>query len=95
MLSRSHGHPNGIAPTVVERGFKLKWLVAGIPAVSMLIMTIWAVTLNQFKFGTRHHLLLQIVNVIILAIAVWIAIEGAIKFFTPRDMSGTPAPVAR
>jgi len=73
----------------------LKWLVAGLPAVFMLIMTIWAVTVNQFTFGASQNLLLQIVNFIILVIAVWIAIEGAIKFFTPRDMSGTPAPVAR
>ena len=73
----------------------LKWLVAGLPAMFMLIMTIWAVTMNQFTFGASQNLLLQIVNFIILVIAVWIAIEGAIKFFTPRDMSGTPAPVAR
>jgi len=72
----------------------LKWLVAGIPAVFMLIMTIWAVTMNQFKFGTTHNLLLQIVNFIILVIAVWIAIEGAIKFFAPQGESKTPAPAA-
>ena len=72
----------------------LKWLVAGIPAVFMLVMTIWAVTMNQFTFGASHNLLLQIVNFIILVIAVWIAIEGAIKFFSPQDMSKTPAPAA-
>ena len=72
----------------------LKWLVAGIPAVFMLIMTIWAVTMNQFTFGTSHNLLLQVVNFIILVIAVWIAIEGAIKFFEPQGGSKTPAPAA-
>jgi carbon starvation protein len=71
-----------------------KWLVAGIPALFMLIMTIWAVTMNQFTFGASHNLLLQIVNFIILVIAVWIAIEGAIKFFAPQDESKTPAPAA-
>jgi len=58
----------------------------------MLIMTIWAVTMNQFTFATSHNLLLQIVNFIILVIAVWIAIEGTIKFLTPQDMSKTPSP---
>lgn len=72
----------------------LKWLVAGIPAGFMLIMTIWAVTMNQFTFGTSHNLLLQIVNFIILVIAVWIAIEGAIKFFATQEGSQTPAPAA-
>jgi len=72
----------------------LKWLVAGIPAVFMLVMTIWAITMNQFKFGTTHNLLLQIVNFIILVIAIWIAIEGAIKFFTPPPVADHPAPVA-
>jgi carbon starvation protein len=57
-------------------------------------MTIWAVTMNQFTFGANHNLLLQIVNFVILVIAVWIAIEGAIKFFAPQDESKTPAPAA-
>jgi carbon starvation protein len=68
--------------------------VAGIPAVFMLVMTIWAVTMNQFTFGASHNLLLQIVNFIILVIAVWIAIEGAIKFFSPRHTTEEPAAVA-
>jgi carbon starvation protein len=72
----------------------LKWLVAGLPAVFMSIMTIWALILNQFEYGAAHNLLLQIVNFIILVIAVWIAIEGAIKFFAPPGGAKTPAPAA-
>ncbi len=59
----------------------LKWLVAGIPAGFMAVMTIWALAMNQTKFGTQHNLLLQVINGIILLIAIWIAIEGAIKLF--------------
>jgi carbon starvation protein len=60
----------------------LKWMVSGLPAIFMSIMTIWALIINQFKFGASHNLLLQVINLIILAIAVWIAIEGLIKFFS-------------
>ena len=71
-----------------------KWLVAGVPAVFMSVMTIWAVVLNQFKFGTAHNLLLEVVNLIILVIAVWILIEGLIKFFSPTHTTEEPATVA-
>jgi len=71
-----------------------KWLVAGVPAVFMSVMTIWAVVMNQFKFGAAHNMLLQVINLIILVIAVWIAIEGLIKFFSPTHTTKEPAPVA-
>ena len=71
-----------------------KWLVAGVPAVFMSVMTIWAVVLNQFKFGTASNLLLEVVNLIILVIAVWILIEGLIKFFSPTHTTEEPAAVA-
>ncbi len=60
----------------------VKWLVSGIPAVLMMFMTVWALVLNQTKFGTQHNALLQTVNAIILVLAVWIVVEGIIKFFS-------------
>jgi carbon starvation protein len=69
----------------------LKWVVSGLPAVFMSIMTIWALVMNQIKFGTAHNLLLQIINLVILVIAVWIAIEGLIKFFSTTDVTEEPA----
>ncbi|MCP4115605.1 MAG: carbon starvation protein A, partial [Desulfobacteraceae bacterium] len=60
----------------------MKWLISGIPAVFMVFMTIWALVLNQTKFGTQHNLLLQSVNGIILFIVLWISVEGAMKFFS-------------
>ncbi|MCW8800600.1 MAG: carbon starvation protein A, partial [Desulfobacter sp.] len=60
----------------------IKWIISGIPAVLMMFMTIWALVLNQTKFGTQHNALLQVVNAIILVIAVWIVVEGSIKFFS-------------
>ncbi|MBI9090922.1 MAG: carbon starvation protein A [Desulfobacterium sp.] len=60
----------------------MKWLVSGIPAVFMVFMTIWALVLNQTKFGTQDNLLLQSVNGIILFIVLWISVEGSMKFFS-------------
>ncbi len=72
----------------------LKWMVAGLPAIFMSVMTTWAVIMNQFKFGTAHNMLLQVINLIILIIAVWIAIEGVIKFFSMDEAPPEPAPLA-
>jgi carbon starvation protein len=71
-----------------------KWLVSGAPAVFMSIMTIWAVVMNQFKFGAANNVLLQVINLIIMVIAVWIAVEGLIKFFSSTHIMDKPAPVA-
>lgn len=71
----------------------IKWLISGIPAVIMMVMTIWALVLNQTKFGTDHNLLLQVVNGIILALAIWITIEGLIKILSiGSDKSMTAQP---
>jgi carbon starvation protein len=72
----------------------LKWLVSGIPAVFMSVMTIWAVIMNQVTFGAAHNVLLQVINIVILVIAVWIVIEGLIKFFSPEHISDEPATAA-
>ncbi|MGV7223327.1 MAG: carbon starvation CstA family protein [Nitrospinales bacterium] len=60
----------------------LKWMVSGIPAAFMAVMTLWASIMNQVKFGSTHNILLQAINIIIIAIAAWILIEGVIKFFS-------------
>ncbi len=64
----------------------IKWIVSGIPAALMMVMTIWALILKQSSYMTKGTLLLQVVNAIILIIALWIAVEGLIKFFN----SNTP-----
>ncbi len=71
----------------------LKWLIAGLPALFMSVMTIWALILNQVKFGTAHNLLLQVINLCILVIAVWIAVEGVIRFFSTGEAPPEPAPL--
>ena len=71
----------------------LKWMIAGLPAIFMATMTIWAVILNQKNFLGAHNMLLSVINICILLIAVWIVIEGVLKFFT--SIGKTPVePVA-
>ena len=65
----------------------MKWLIAGIPAVLMMFMTVWALVLNQSKFGTADNTLLQIVNGLILLLAIWIVVEGIIKFMSMKSES--------
>jgi carbon starvation protein len=65
----------------------VKWAVAGIPAVLMMFMTIWALILNQTKFGTSHNMLLQVVNGLILFLAIWITVEGVMKFMSMKSES--------
>jgi carbon starvation protein len=48
----------------------------------MMVMTIWALILNQGSFGNAHNTLLQVVNAIILILAGWITVEGVLRFMT-------------
>ena len=65
----------------------LKWMVSGLPAIFMSVMTIWAVIMNQFTFLDKQNMLLTVINVLILIIAVWIAVEGLMKFFSSYGTS--------
>jgi carbon starvation protein len=60
------------------------WWISAAPAAFMSVMTIWALILNQFAFVTQHNILLQIINAVILLLAIWIIIEGIVRFVTPE-----------
>ncbi|HDO06721.1 MAG TPA: carbon starvation protein A [Bacteroidetes bacterium] len=75
--------------TIYLRGrSKWGWLVTALPAVFMLIVSLWAAIDNQFNFGSKHNLLLQILNVIIIISMIWVAVEG-IMIFTKTKYSPT------
>jgi carbon starvation protein len=74
----------------LKRRGGLKWMVSGIPAIFMAVMTIWALILNQVKFGAAGNTLLTVINICILLLALWIAIEGVIKFFATEEEPAAP-----
>ncbi|MCP4356367.1 MAG: carbon starvation protein A [Proteobacteria bacterium] len=70
----------------------LKWIISGVPALFMIFMTIWALIINQTKFYSSDNMLLTIINGIILFIAIWIAVEGILKFISIKDDGLAEAP---
>lgn len=62
----------------------LKWLVSGLPAAFMIVMTIWALVINQGAFIAAGNYLLSISNAAVLLISVWIVIEGVAVFFSEK-----------
>ncbi len=60
----------------------LKWMVSGLPALFMSVMTLWASLLNQANFLSAKNILLLTINGVIILLVLWILVEGSIKFFT-------------
>lgn len=75
----------------LKRKGGLKYLVPGLPCIFMVVMTTWALIMNQVKFIAAGNLLLLIVNLVILAIDIWIIVEGLISLTRPR-VQERPAP---
>ena len=53
-----------------------KYLFTALPATFMLIVTIWSVLLNQFRFMSAGNWLLSIINLLILALSIWMTGES-------------------
>jgi carbon starvation protein len=70
----------------------LKYLVAALPCVFMLVITIWAVILNEQNFlsqalaapGGASMWLLSVINGLVLVLAVWMGAEGVVAFTNLR-----------
>jgi len=60
----------------------LKFLVTALPCVFMLVMTLWAVLINEWNFIAKKNAMLASVNMALLALAAWIIVEavGAFAF---------------
>jgi carbon starvation protein len=65
-----------------------KWLISGLPAVFMSVVTVWATIINQGTFIDEGNYLLIVVNVIVLILVVWIIIEGFLKFISIPKSNG-------
>lgn len=74
-----------IVTLYLRRKGSFYWLVGGLPALFMAVMTLWATLMNQADFLDRLQWLLFVVNGIIAVIVIWITAEGVVKFFrTPK-----------
>ena len=71
-----------------------KWMIAGLPAIFMSVMTIWALVLNQLNWLDDANGLLTVINICVLVVAVWILIEGVMRFFSMSDDTPSAPDVA-
>ncbi len=80
-----------IVTVYLREHHKWGWILSGIPAVFMLVMSFWAIVLNQIKFNSSNNILLQAINLIIILSVIWIAVEGFLKFISVKyeDTTGT------
>ncbi len=62
-----------------------KWLVSGIPAIFMIVMTFWASLMNEMNFIREHNWLLTVTNTVILLLVLTIVYEGIEKFFKVKE----------
>lgn len=60
----------------------LKWMIAGIPAIFMLLMTFWATIMNQIKYVNDHNMLLAFINTLVILIVMAVTVEGLLRFFS-------------
>ena len=61
----------------------LKYLIAGIPCVIMLVVTNWAMVENEITFWTDKNWLLVGIGAGIFALALWMTVEAVVAFVRP------------
>lgn len=71
-----------------------KWMIAGLPALFMSVMTLWASILNQVEYSGKEDILLSIINAATILIVIWIVVEGLIKFFSRSEQTVQSKPSA-
>ena len=64
----------------------LRYLVAGLPAAFMIVMTTWALILNEISFIKTGNIMLTVINAAVLLIALWIVVEGLNAFFGTKTL---------
>jgi len=67
------------------------YLVSGIPCLFMVVMTTWAMLLNEGIFISQGHYHLATINAFTLFLACWMVAEAAVKIFRPLEKTPTPA----
>jgi carbon starvation protein len=64
----------------LKRKGGLKWLVTGIPALFMGVVSLWASISSQVSYAGSGDRLLSAVNAFVILLAVWVIAEGVIVF---------------
>ena len=62
----------------------LKYLIAGIPCVFMLVITGWAMVLNEIQFIRTPNILLAVIGGLVFLLAIWMTLETVILFCKNR-----------
>ena len=57
------------------------WLLTGIPFLIMLVITMWAVIVNEIRFVDGEKWLLSVINGVVLVLSGWTVVEGVASFF--------------
>lgn len=73
---------------------KFYWLVSGIPAVFMSVMTLWALIGNEVDFTNEKNWLLAVVNLLVVIITSVITLEGIALFFEHHRSDSAHSSVA-
>jgi len=74
-----------IITVYLKRRGGVKWVIAGIPALFMACMTVWAIIVNQGMYMAKGQTLLSVLNIIVLGCAIWVIIEGLVRFFATSE----------
>jgi carbon starvation protein len=82
-----------IVTVYLRRRLKWGWLVTALPMVFMLVMTHYAMVLNELSFVNKGDWLLVVANALVQVLAVWMTIEAIIVFFRGSPAEA-PSPVA-
>ncbi len=58
----------------------IKWIISAIPAAFMIVVSFWALWLNEINFVNKGNVLLSIINLLIMLSVVWIVVEAIRRF---------------
>jgi carbon starvation protein len=73
------------ASVYLKRRGGRKYLVSLIPAVFMLVMTLWALVVNELTYIKGSSILLGLINLIIIVIVVIVSIESVKAIFVSKE----------
>lgn len=59
------------------------YLTAAIPCIVLLVITVWAVILNEISFIGKHQILLSVINSSVLILSLWMVGEGIFSIVKP------------